>query len=222
MLRQVGASPNRPAKIRRALSSSCPPVKPEEMSGPVALAACVMSDVGVRGYRVFRRVTGGMDNHPRTLPAYEKVTEAKRECYPDSDSMTFTKTSAEVKSQALLDHETERLVATLPPLSEPSAPVNQHCSVPAPVPAVLHVKWGFDGATGQSVYKQAGGGDEAVEQSLLCTTIVPLQLTVRDAVVTSPAPSSTRLCRPLRIQASVIHPRQHVASGPAWTRRSVA
>ena len=123
-----------------------------------------------------------MDNQLRTLNACGKVSETKRECYPDSDSLTFTDMSAEVTLQALLDHTTERLVATLPLLSEPSTPADQQCTS-APAHAVLHVKWCFDGATGQSVYKQAGGGDEAVEQGLLCTTLVPLQLTVRDAAV---------------------------------------
>eukprot|EP00733_Pompholyxophrys_punicea_P001198 Pompholyxophrys_punicea_v1_NODE_541_length_1718_cov_135.763680.p1 type:complete len:271 gc:universal NODE_541_length_1718_cov_135.763680:1395-583(-) len=62
-------------------------------------------------------------------------------------------------------------------------------------------KWGFDGATGQSAFKQkwleANGNDAA----LFATNLVPLRLHAHELVVwNNPKPSSEKFCRPLRLQ----------------------
>ena len=68
----------------------------------------------------------------------------------------------------------------------------------------------MDGATGQSVYKQKSCDDSesankkyVEESSIFCSTLVPLQLLVENRQVwLNPKPSSTRLCRPIRLQAA--------------------
>ena len=203
VLRQVGASPSRPSKIRRTLTTP-PPPKVECYSGEDALAVSVAADLSVRAYKLIRRMTEERTK-AHVWPSYDTVLSAKSQCYPDDVSVTDT--SAETTLQALLDHTTSRLVTTLKELPELVEGSEDESSTSAATDsatshdAVLHLKWGFDGATGQSVYKQSGNVDEAAEQSLLCTTIVPLQLVVGGKPVwTNPSPSSTGYCRPLRIQ----------------------
>ena len=203
VLRQVGASPSRPSKMRRTLAAP-PPPKVECYSGEDALAVSVAADLSVRSYKLIRRMTKKRTK-AHVWPSYDAVLSAKSQCYPDS--VAVTDTSAETTLQALLDHTTSRLVTTLNELPELAEGSEDQSSTSATADsasshdAVLHLKWGFDGATGQSVYKQSGDVDEAAEQSLLCTTIMPLQLVVRGKTMwTNPSPSSTGYCRPLRIQ----------------------
>jgi len=69
----------------------------------------------------------------------------------------------------------------------------------------LITKWGFDGSTGHSEYKQKC--IEAFSDSqILLTSLVPIQLFVnishsnKQIIWQNPRPSSTRYCRPIRIQ----------------------
>lgn len=131
----------------------------------------------------------------KIFPSYHAVAEAKAESYPDG--IKITDTSAEVPLQSLLEHTVQRLVMGL---SLTAAQVHS-CQNRAPV---LQCKWGFDGARGQTLYKQsfaAGHSGEACEESLFSTTLVPLQLSLGDEVIwRNLKPSSTRLCRPIRIR----------------------
>lgn len=44
------------------------------------------------------------------FPPYMVVLDAKKECYPHDDYLTFTESKAEVKLQGLLDHTVERIL----------------------------------------------------------------------------------------------------------------
>lgn len=67
---------------------------------------------------------------------------------------------------------------------------------------ILFCKWGFDGSSGFSQYKQTtlvGSNDS----SLFVTSMVPVRLTneLKDNIIwQNPACSSTRYCRPIRLQ----------------------
>ena len=68
---------------------------------------------------------------------------------------------------------------------------------------ILHCKWGFDGASGQSTYKQRFqySNPEVSNSHLLSTTLVPLQLSSGSTVLwRNPTPSSVRYCRPIHLQ----------------------
>ena len=65
-------------------------------------------------------------------------------------------------------------------------------------------KWGFDGATAQSIYKQGGTSAEADNQ-VLFTSMVPLQLVEVNSdasrvVRSNRTPSSGRFARPLKLE----------------------
>ena len=59
-------------------------------------------------------------------------------------------------------------------------------------------KWGYDGSSSQSQYKQGGASDDG---QILHTSLVPLQLLYGNCVVwQNRTPSSTRFCRPLKLE----------------------
>lgn len=132
-------------------------------------------------------------------PSYHKVLEAKGRCYPPKEAIVITESLAEVTLQELLNHTASRLVDLQTPvlLSLMEEQVRN---------LILLTKWGCDGSTGHSQYKQryaeAGLGDG----DLFLTSLVPLQLYYqqpdKDKIIVwqNPRPSSTRFCRPIRFQ----------------------
>lgn len=67
----------------------------------------------------------------------------------------------------------------------------------------LHMitKWGFDGASSQSQYKQKFEDKDADDSSIFMTSLVPIVLHAEDEPTDiywqNMKPSSTRLCRPV-------------------------
>lgn len=68
-------------------------------------------------------------------------------------------------------------------------------------------KWGFDGSSGHSQYKQKFENNYLEDSCLFMTSYVPLELIVKSdndneqkIIWKNPRPSSTRYCRPIRIQ----------------------
>ena len=81
--------------------------------------------------------------------------------------------------------------------------------LPEPCNTLLLIsKVGFDGSTGQSVYKQRTEDEEdripvPVEEFLFLSCTVPVQLKIQETNVilwTNPKTSSTQYCRPVRMQ----------------------
>ncbi|KAK4876046.1 hypothetical protein RN001_012468 [Aquatica leii] len=65
----------------------------------------------------------------------------------------------------------------------------------------LFSKWGFDGSSGHSSYKQAFYDLEASDSAVFITYLVPLRLTSGKAIIwENPRPGSTRFCRPIKIE----------------------
>lgn len=135
---------------------------------------------------------------PNVLPSYQKVLEAKKRCYPSGISVT--ESSAEINLQCLLDHTCTRILesqkSVLDNISESS--INEF---------ELVGKWGFDGSTGHSEYKQSFSDSRIEDGSLIVTSYVPLQLICKSntsdphkIIWKNPRPSSTRFCRPIRFQ----------------------
>ena len=192
VLESLVASPDHPAKMRRSLEETRKP-EPERISPQKALALCVASNLTKRGYNTMRETTNDAAKF-EIYPAYDRVAAAKSECHPEE--ITVSEHTAETSLQSLLDHTSRRIVQGLD-LPESNSSAGTHR-------AILYVKWGFDGASGQATYKQkraSDGQSVTCEESLLCTSLVPLQLNCNGQVMwQNSMPSSTRLCRPLRIQ----------------------
>lgn len=62
-------------------------------------------------------------------------------------------------------------------------------------------KWGYDGASGQSQYKQTLSSADASDKSVVMTSLVPLQIRCGSAILwRNPQASSTRFCRPIAFE----------------------
>ena len=131
-----------------------------------------------------------MAQNADVFPAYNHIRSAKERCYPAD--VTVTAARAEVPLQSLLAHTAERLVK----LQEPV--IRQVAGEDGTVALELVCKWGYDGSSSQSQYKQSGVSNDG---QIFHTSLVPLQLTRGDSVVwQNRTPSSTRFCRPLKLE----------------------
>lgn len=142
----------------------------------------------------------GKENNCKLFPSYEKVMEAKKHCYPQYNAIKITETSAEVQMQALLDHTVHRILLVQNVVIQKLTQENVRSMV-------LICKWGCDGSSGQSEYKQMFTDDSKSDAHVFFTSVVPLQLVCVDQqskeeiiVWKNPRPSSPRFCRPLRLQ----------------------
>lgn len=130
---------------------------------------------------------------------HKKVLKAKKQCYPEN--IDITETSAHQPLQDLLEHTAKRIVnidsvsevifSTFEPKSDCELAVDYR----------LCCKWGFDGATGQSQYKQQfSTSNKASDHSLFSMMLVPLDLSSGAiSIWRNPVPSSTRFCRQMKI-----------------------
>lgn len=110
------------------------------------------------------------------------IIEAKKRCYPDN--IQVIELEATVNSQSLLDHTVSRLLLTVE---------TEHI----PHKCIVFYKWGFDGSSGHSEYKQIFKCTEDSDSTVVTTTMVSIRIIADDesrAIIwQNPVPSSTRL-----------------------------
>lgn len=110
-------------------------------------------------------------------------------------NLQISETVSEVSLQSLLDHTASRIIQTLPKTLTMDLPSNKETAV------VLIGKWGFDGSSGHSEYKQSFSESSGQDSNMFVTSYVPLRLMLDDKILWKNAtPSSPRFCRPIRIQ----------------------
>lgn len=190
----VMESPTRAVKYKAAMINASK--MPSQVSPDEALSLIVETKFTTSQYKRIRE--NGISHNSPIYPSYDKILDAKKNCYPKD--ITITETRAEVKLQSLLNHTCRRMllvqkdfIKELP--SDTCGKLN------------LIVKWGFDGSSGQSEYKQRFSDENSSDANILLTSIVPLQLSgfdnnsQKDIVIwKNPRPSSPRFCRPIRLQ----------------------
>lgn len=186
-------SPSRASKYRTAYASTDEITLSEE----AALSAMIEYKMSKTSYQGMRRL--GKENNCKLYPSYEKVMRAKKRCYPPSYAIRFTESSAEVQLQALLDHTVDRILLVQNEVIRRLTQDNVR-------KMDLICKWGCDGSSGQSEYKQTFSDDSKSDAHVFFTSVVPLQLACYDEqskeeiiVWKNPRPSSPRFCRPLRL-----------------------
>lgn len=120
-------------------------------------------------------------------PSYYKIQQAKLDCYPPKEAITVTDLKAKVSLQALLDITAARIIKSL------SQDIKGKSMT-------LISKWGFDGASSQSTYKQNIEGEESGDdEAIFMTTLVPLKIQSGNEVIwDNPKPCSALYCRPLQ------------------------
>lgn len=123
-------------------------------------------------------------------PSYYQLQQAKRECYPPPNSIMVTDIFARITLQSLLDHTSRRILDSL--------------QVSVTDQLLLIGKIGFDGASGQSLYKQKFENTDSDDQSVFMIAYVPLKLCMlndqTNVIWENPRPSSTIYCRPVSFQ----------------------
>lgn len=159
-------------------------------SNDEALALLLDLDLTKQQYEYFRKCI--TDKNLNLFPAYKYVLEAKTQCYPDN--MEISDIGAKIKLQSLLDHTVTRLLM-LDSINLPGGDAR----------LILYCKWGCDGSSGQSEYKQILSGESKLisDANLLIASLVPLKLVseVDESVIwQNPSPSSVRFCRPILIE----------------------
>jgi len=191
----TSTSPTRAFKYRTAFTSEVE----KTLSDDAALSVLVEYKFSKRTYQGIRKVA--KENNCKLYPSYNNVLKAKKRCYPPRTNMTITESRAEVTLQALLDHTVERILFlqrdVLDTLSVENVK-NMH----------LICKWGCDGSSGQSIYKQKFTEDGKSDENVFFTSLVPLLLVCKDSndsnneIVAwkNPRPSSPRFCRPIKLQ----------------------
>ncbi|KAH9644351.1 hypothetical protein HF086_003136 [Spodoptera exigua] len=120
-------------------------------------------------------------------PSYYLLVKEKLKCYPAKEDITVTETSAKIRIQTLLDLTVRRLIDSL------------ESNFDAGEQLVLHSKWGFDGASSQSIYHQTTTTSEQDLSSVFMASLVPLKLVTFSGSIVwqNDRPSSTTCCRPI-------------------------
>ncbi|XP_044572242.1 uncharacterized protein LOC123257406 [Drosophila ananassae] len=131
------------------------------------------------------------------FPCYNNILKEKQESYPELISVT--ESDIEVSLQSLLDHTASRILKLQSDVTDKLDESHNYLT--------LKGKWGFDGSSGHSEYKQKFENNNLEDSCLFVTSYVPLQLFVKSdndkeqkIIWKNPRPSSTRYCRPIRIQ----------------------
>ncbi|CAF0886382.1 unnamed protein product [Brachionus calyciflorus] len=154
-------------------------------------------------YQTIRNLTKA--HGANIFPPYSKVLAAKKECYPANSNIN--ETTAQQPLQDLLDHTAKRLLEidcvkeSINGLIDPNE-CDQTMDGDLSISLVLKGKWGFDGATGQSIYKQNFSSNDSSDKCLFSVMFVPLDLRISckpTSLWKNATLSSTRFCRPIKI-----------------------
>lgn len=127
---------------------------------------------------------------------YKFVLESKTECYPNN--IKITENGATVELQALLDHIAQRILSF-------QSEVIKNLSAEKIQGLYLICKWGYDGTSSQSNYKQKCINEETYDENffhfscLLQVSFVAIGKKTNIIVYKNPRPSSPRFCRPIKI-----------------------
>ena len=129
-----------------------------------ALSIFIDLDLNKAQYENMRNCT--MAKNCFLFPSYNSIREAKKSCYPPQSSYEVTNVKAKIKLQDLLDHTTARILNINDVYNGRS---NQ---------LILYSKWGCDGSSGQSEYKQVLPEESEFisDANLFISSIVPLKL----------------------------------------------
>lgn len=187
------ANPISPKKVKKykdvyhSLEDSKQTVVP--MTSEDALSLLINTKSSKSTYLAYRE--SAINCNANIYPSWNKILSAKRDCLPDPNKITIQDTEVEIKLQDLLNLTADRIC---------KLQANVLTSVSS-TRLVLLCKWGIDGSSGQSNYRQVTSADKT-DSSVIIICLVPLQL--RDfedetkILWENPVPSSTRFCRAIK------------------------
>lgn len=179
-----------PTDIVKAIMENLEENESVTMTSDSALALYIDMDLSKNSYQLLRR--NALNHGCQLYPPYIQLGVAKAESHPTISSMTISASSASVSLQDLLDHTASRIIKSI------SEEVIADCNTTVE----LFSKWGCDGSSGQSEYKQSTS-EVFSDKQIFMVSMVPLEMRNLQAVQSSdplwknPRPSSTKYCRPL-------------------------
>lgn len=134
-----------------------------------AVSIIVQARLSKQAYNIIREPV--KDNYP----SYYKVLKAKKDCYPPKDAYTVDEVGVCIELQALLDTTTERLLLSLDnKIAEYSDTALENL--------IFIIKWGCDGASGLTEYKQRFKNTNNKDSHVFFTSFVPLRLSSEESV----------------------------------------
>lgn len=170
------------AEVSGRLSSMKISENPTSLSPLRALALYFDLGLSERKYKLLRNVVNSV--HPNTFPSLYAIREFKKIYIPTNKQITDT--TAYVDLQELLNLTAESIVKI--------ANIEESTS------ATLVCKWGFDGSSGHSLYKQRFFDPGKTDEYMFLIAFCPLKLIDNKGVECwkNPHPSSTIYCRPIK------------------------
>lgn len=147
-----------------------------------ALALYIDLNLSTRKYKVLSSVINSV--HKDCLPSYYAISNAKKSYRPDG--IVASETFAEVPLQNILNITAKSLI---------------HLNNITTKNIILECKWGFDGSSGHSIYKQKSNDPDLNEEFLFVVAFVPLIIkneTDNSILWKNNKHSSTRFCRPIK------------------------
>ena len=153
-----------------------------------ALAYYIDAKLTSHAYKQTRKWT--LRSGHKVFPSYYSVRKSKIACHPDEDQIFISETRAEIKLQAILDLTAKRLANVQSDVFVNLLPTSSF---------ILISKWGCDGSSGHSIYKQKFNDSNDTDEFLFVFSFVPIQLRNDDNIIwQNPRPSSTMHCRPIK------------------------
>lgn len=181
-------------EIENLLENSMDTVNPEQVNpftGDECIALMEDARLSKWQYETIRKQVQG--KHVNIFQIYRNLVFARSLCYPPEGSIIITEKGARVILQALLDHTCSRILQ-IPEVRLQLSEAGDHVSL------TMTSKWGCDGASDQSRYKQKFSDGTLADDSIFMISLVPLTLEFnsisgRKIIWNNPNCGSTRYCR---------------------------
>lgn len=164
VIKEITATPTRAKKYRKVFNSSLKKVTVKKFTPQEALALFVEGDFTRKQWELIP------SRNKNIYPCYSLIQQAKKECYPDKESIQVNETTAEIQLQALLDHTALRLYKYVSEVMEKGSVEEQNNMV-------LISKWGCDGSQ-QAQFKQKFQNNADNDANIFQSSLVPLRLIV--------------------------------------------
>lgn len=191
ILKEITNSPTRAGKYKNAYQAAqiCKGIV--QLTPLQALIMFAEADLSKRQYEIIR------NTNKELYPCYNRLLQAKQECYTAKEFQLITATCAESLLQSLMDLTVMRLSIYL---EEVLTTLNEEQRRSL----TMICKWGCDGSQ-QSKYKQRFENSDDSDANLFLSSFVPLQIVCGGnnksfVIWQNPFPSSPRLCRPIRFR----------------------
>lgn len=162
----AAASPRRSTKYKKAIRLLSTPKMQQPYAPDEALALFIFGKLSVHQYTTMQMEA--VDRGYGIYPSYYYLAKAKQFCSPPLRKITITDTSVEIELQDLIDHNV-RVQRLCSYLEEVIASVTDNNFI-------LYFKWGCDGSSGHSLYKQPFEKEESTDEYLLSISLLPLRL----------------------------------------------